>query len=1634
MVLDCEEVTFDPPNLSFTNNADQTECLLEGSVSPTSINSFDYCGGQLVHIWEHTDPCGRTIEYQQVIDVEPAPQADFTNPPEDITVSCDNIPSSDEFIMLTNGLDGQCEVLVEVLPEQVGSYDGCGGEIILIYSFTDNCFRTTEYIQSVTVEPSIPPEFVDPPVDTTVSCENADALFNNPPELFYSNGLDGDCEVSGSVIPEVVSLWDECGGDISFIWEAEICGIELQHVQIITVEAAPGAEFINPPEDGSLDCGEPIPDPFPLAYDNGLSASCAINGSVDPEVEDFGEMVTFTWTFEGNCGEIIEHVWTIETQPIPDIAVEPTGASLCEGDSFDLGNLEISDMNNTDPEISFHTESPANADNILNNLEVNPTETTTYYILASNGVDCNEEVEFTITLNQEQSAGMDASDQFCFGTTEVNFWPYLGMDFDPGGQWIDLDNSGADISNPENVDVSSVDAGNYNFLYAFAGEGACEGDTAQLSVEFFPEINIDILAVNCNEENTAYQVTGLSNGYIITASQGIVNELTNDTFVVTEIEIDTEITITASISGSDCENTFSIGAPNCDCPNVPPPISGGNPTICEGDEIPVLTVTLSDPETIAHWYDSPTGGNLLASDTLEFAPDVSEPGTYQFYVATESIDFPDCFSSVRTAITLTISAPPSAQDAMLETCDIDNAGTGVFELNQAIPQISGNPNFTFSFHLTEEDAINDTDSLDLTYTNIQANEQTVYVRVENPIGCISIVELTLMTYPVIELNVQTIRESCPESADGSATLTAVGGIGNLEYSLNGEDWLEDNEFENLEAGNYTAYVRDEEGCIFETDFELDPGKQLEVMDFTPICQDAGTPTQPDDDFYDIEFVLTHNYGNSGNFDVFVNGDSTGRFEYGLPGELTFAADGQSYLLLFVDVENGCEISVETGPLNPCSSDCSIDLTAIDQNCQDNGTPSDPTDDFYIISLLAEAINPGDNNAYEVILNGVAIDTFSYGSEETFTLPADGSSPELILMDLDETACELTVQLQDLDPCSDDCLIEAVVDSIVCNSQGTPDDPLDDTFVAYVTVSSVNNSDEWLVVGNPGERFSYNESVELGPWLIADGSFSLVLVDSDDPSCTFEIAIDPPLPCSSPCVIEANNLTIGECNDNGTGTISEDDFFGVSFTVNSVDGPTTQYIVEVSGMTYGPFDYGEEIFIDSLNANGEDIVLFITDEENPSCQTSIIVAVESCSSCDQEISAGEDKVLSCGVGIVTLDGTATEDGDFFWSGPGGFTSTDSQPMVNEEGVYQLTVTFEDLCEFTDEVEVTFDGDLPEVDAGDNQTLSCGTSEVTLEGSVSGNSNDFTFQWFFEDNPTILSENITAEVGEAGVYTLEVTDLSNGCTNTDEVEVLRDTNDIENLELTIQNPLCPGSDDGQIEVTSVGGGTPPFAISLNGSFSEDGVFTQLSAGSYTITVTDSLSCLFEENVALSEAEPILVDLGPDLFLDQGSEALITAEVSIPIDQIDQIIWAVDGVVACNPCEELEFLFTGEESAVVEITVVDSNGCVGTDQILINFIIDRNVYVPNAFSPNGDGVNDQFVIYGSENIEEIEVLRVFDRWGSKVFETGNVPVNEAQYGWDGTYRSEKLNPAVFIYYVRVRFTDNSTLELSGDLLLMD
>ncbi len=106
---------------------------------------------------------------------------------------------------------------------------------------------------------------------------------------------------------------------------------------------------------------------------------------------------------------------------------------------------------------------------------------------------------------------------------------------------------------------------------------------------------------------------------------------------------------------------------------------------------------------------------------------------------------------------------------------------------------------------------------------------------------------------------------------------------------------------------------------------------------------------------------------------------------------------------------------------------------------------------------------------------------------------------------------------------------------------------------------------------------------------------------------------------------------------------------------------------------------------------------------------------------------------------------------------------------------------------------------------------------------------------------------------------------------------------------------------------------------------------------------------------------------------------------------------------------------------------------DKVTVHVICNNtNVFIPNTFSPNGNGTNDIFYPRGS-GLFTIKALRIYNRWGALIFQKHNLTPNDPTAGWDGTYKGKLLSSDVFIYQVDVVCSNGSILSYRGNVSLI-
>ena len=218
-------------------------------------------------------------------------------------------------------------------------------------------------------------------------------------------------------------------------------------------------------------------------------------------------------------------------------------------------------------------------------------------------------------------------------------------------------------------------------------------------------------------------------------------------------------------------------------------------------------------------------------------------------------------------------------------------------------------------------------------------------------------------------------------------------------------------------------------------------------------------------------------------------------------------------------------------------------------------------------------------------------------------------------------------------------------------------------------------------------------------------------------------------------------------------------------------------------------------------------------------------------------------------------------------------------------------------------------------------------------------------------------------------------------------------------------------------------------LNNPAIHNPVATPDHSTTYQVVGSDVYGCFKDTGYITVNVYPIpVVTAGTDRTINVGQSVTITPVVS---PDVTSAAWSPPtGIVSYNfPSIVAKPTVTTE----YHIQVANAGHCIAKDKITIYVICnDANVFIPNTFSPNGDGVNDIFYIRGS-GVFRIKMLRIFNRWGEVVYEGSNINPNDPITGWDGTFKGKKLTPDVFVYTAEVVCENNSTLTYKGNVTLI-
>jgi gliding motility-associated-like protein len=329
-------------------------------------------------------------------------------------------------------------------------------------------------------------------------------------------------------------------------------------------------------------------------------------------------------------------------------------------------------------------------------------------------------------------------------------------------------------------------------------------------------------------------------------------------------------------------------------------------------------------------------------------------------------------------------------------------------------------------------------------------------------------------------------------------------------------------------------------------------------------------------------------------------------------------------------------------------------------------------------------------------------------------------------------------------------------------------------------------------------------------------------------------------------------------------------------------------------------------------------------------------------------------------------------------------------------------------------------LPNTDAKPDSLICVGSS---IQLNVTGAD---TYLWNTSQSLSCTNcNNPVASPPDNTIYTVTGTNQF-GCSSKDSV-LVRVQHHLP-LQISPNDSICLGQ-----SVQLIASGSQLYSWNpsngLNNSSISSPRASPTTSTQYTVTAHDSANCFTDTASVYVTVFPIpTVDAGPNDTIDVGSNVQLHATGS---SDIISWKWTPGFGLSCIDCPNPTA--TPKETTEYTVEVRNEGQCPANDHLTIYVVCNKgNLFIPNTFSPNGDGINDRFYPRG-QGVFLIKSFRVFDRWGEMVFEKLNFNPNDPGAGWDGTFKGKLLSPDVYVYTCEILCENNQPLSYKGDVTLL-
>ena len=556
-------------------------------------------------------------------------------------------------------------------------------------------------------------------------------------------------------------------------------------------------------------------------------------------------------------------------------------------------------------------------------------------------------------------------------------------------------------------------------------------------------------------------------------------------------------------------------------------------------------------------------------------------------------------------------------------------------------------------------------------------------------------------------------------------------------------------------------------------------------------------------------------------------------------------------------------------------------------------------------------------------------------------------------------------------------------------------PYQASFVSTSYVTSANATCHWDF-GNGATSNSCNTTYTYNQ----GGIFNVTLIITDSSSCNYADTI-----VKQVAVIEGHRDTLP------TQEICIGDFTQIGLL--PINDPNVTYIWDNASTLSNAFISNP---IATPNATTYYTLLF----SNGVCTDTLVQLVKVY---NVDANAGNDTTLC--YSNITLQASGNYPGlTYQWSSNNLFTDTlntslsDSSLTTTMIGptYYYLKISWGNTCYDTDSLLVE-----PRIEIATQKIqnpLCNGDQNGSISIGVMGGALPYNYQWSnggMMDSITLLS---------VGSYLVTVTD-NDGCFAIDSFN-LTEPQPLLSTRAQLNIP-CQAACIGKAWGTP-SGGTPPYSWQWDDSGNQTtNPATNLCDGTYHVVITDNNNCQTGDTVVIIDSSGFIV---PNAWVEDDTiyEGQSTKIHSNYFGQTYTYTWTP--TTGLNNPNIYNPTASPTTTTTYYLVIRDQWGCEWYDTINI-FVIDviceePYIFVPNAFTPDGDGVND--VLYVRSSVGYETDFKIFNRWGEVVFETDDI-----QHGWDGTYKGKKVDPGVFDYYLKLTCYNHEVFIKKGNITLI-